>query len=291
MPKNLKSVVDGITELPTLPEVVSELIRLLENPKSSAEDVNKLMEKDISLTAKILRLVNSAYYGMPNKISSVRQAVVILGFSTVKSLAISASVFDMFSSNIDEEVFSQSKFWIHSIGCACLGRVIGRMEAGVDEDATFVLGLMHDIGKLVLFQYAAEEFEAVVTLAQEESLHFYDAEHRVLDTDHAEIGGWLAERWGLAEDVARGIRYHHAVGEAEERRIPAICSFADFITKRKQIGSAGDFAPPALDSDVWTALSLKKEKIPDMIQKVDDEMSKAGIFFDEAMQHNVMGEA
>jgi len=149
MPRDLRSIVRDISDLPTLPQVVTRIMSMMDDPNASAEDVNNVLERDPTLVAKILKLVNSAFYGLPHKISSVRQAIVILGFSTVRSLAISAAVFDLFGEGNDE-AFSRIKFWEHSIGVASAARLVGRREGGIDEETAFVTGLLHDLGKLVL---------------------------------------------------------------------------------------------------------------------------------------------
>ncbi len=286
MAKDLRSIVRKITELPTLPQVVTVILSLIDSPDSSAEDINKVMEKDPALVGKILKLVNSAYYGLPNKVNSVRQSIVILGFSTVKSLAISASVFDLFDSK-RSQAFSREAFWGHSIGCACVSRLVGHREAGVDEETAFVVGLLHDIGKLVIDQYAPAEFDAVVNLAQEKQISFYEAEQVVLvDTNHAEVGAWVAEQWALSPDLINAIRNHHAVSTVEDRPsklLAAICRFANFICHKRGVGASGNFNVPQLDPEAWATMSIKKEDLPKMIEAINAELARTDAFFSMAM--------
>ena len=252
MAKDLRSIVKKIDELPTLPQVVTVILSLIDSPDSSAEDINKVMEKDPSLVGKILKLVNSAYYGLPNKVNSVRQAIVILGFSTVKSLAISASVFDMFDST-REASFNREEFWTHSIGTGCVARLVGHREPGVDEETAFVAGLLHDIGKMVLDQYAPHEFDAIINAAQTRKLSFYQAEKEVLvETNHAEIGAWVGEQWKLSEELVGAIRYHHEVSVPEHhdtRKLAGICRFSNFICQKRNVDSSGNYCKPELDSE------------------------------------------
>jgi putative nucleotidyltransferase with HDIG domain len=285
LPRDLRSIVKKIAELPTLPQVVTVILSLIDSPDSSAEDINKVMEKDPSLVGKILKLVNSAYYGLPNKVNSVRQAIVILGFSTVKSLAISASVFDMFDSS-RETSFNREAFWTHSIGCGCVARLVGHREPGVDDETAFVVGLLHDIGKLVLDQYAPREFDAVVRLAKGRNSTFYEAETEVLEaTNHAEIGAWVAEQWKLSPELTEAIRFHHNIGATEHpdtRALAAICRFSNFICQKRNVGTSGNFNEPIMDADAWAALSLKKEDLPKLVEAVNVELTKSNAFLNMA---------
>jgi len=284
MAKDLRSIVRKITDLPTLPQVVTVILALIDNPDSSAEDVNRVMEKDPALVGKILKLVNSAYYGLPNKINAVRQAIVILGFSTVKSLAISASVFDMFDETKASD-FNREDFWAHSIGCAAVGRLVGRREPGVDEETAFVVSLLHDLGKMVLDQYAPDEFAEILTLAKERGGAFWEVEGEVLDTNHAEIGAWLAERWGLSEELRNGIQFHHRVAEAPEgigQVLASVAAFADYIVLQKGVGASGNYGKPELDREAWARLSLKRDDLPKFIETVTQELEKTDVFFSAA---------
>jgi putative nucleotidyltransferase with HDIG domain len=209
----------------------------------------------------------------------VRQAIVILGFSTVKSLAISASVFDMFDSD-RQTTFSREDFWMHSIGCACVCRLLGHREPGVDEETSFVVGLLHDIGKLVLDQYVPEEFDTIAGLARERGTSFLEAEAEVLvETNHAEIGAWVAEQWKLSEELTGAIRNHHDVSIIEDqatRHLAAICRFSNFICNKRKVGCSGDFDEPVMDSESWAALAMPKEDLPKLVETVNQELAKSG---------------
>lgn len=286
MAKDLRSIVRRINELPTLPQVVTVILSLIDSPDSSAEDINRVMEKDPALVGKILKLVNSAYYGLPNKVNSVRQSIVILGFSTVKSLAISASVFDMFDET-RSTAFSREAFWSHSIGCACVSRLVGHREAGTDEETAFVLGLLHDIGKLVLDQYSPAEFDAIVNQAREKGTSFYAAEKDILvETNHAEVGAWVAEQWGLSEELINAIRCHHEVASIEHRPtkvLSSICRFSNFICQKRGVGNSGNYNTPELDPEAWATLSIGKDDLPRLVESVNQELSRTDAFFSTAM--------
>jgi len=148
----VRSITEKIIGLPTLPTVVSKMIELVDNPKTSAQTLTSLISTDQALTAKILKLANSAYYGFPREIISVNLAVVVLGFNTVKDMGLSVSVLDAFKSNQDEGIFEMTKFWEHSICCAIGAKMLARTYGYRITSEAFVAGLLHDVGKVVLNQ-------------------------------------------------------------------------------------------------------------------------------------------
>ena len=146
---NLKNIVGRIVDLPTLPKVVSHLLCAVEDPRSSAREINLIMSNDPALAARILKLVNSSFYAMPSPVTSIQQAVVILGFNTVRSLALSASVFDTFAG---KSGFSHENFWLQSLTCALMCENLGARSDCLRIDSCFTLGLLHGIGKIILHE-------------------------------------------------------------------------------------------------------------------------------------------
>jgi HD-like signal output (HDOD) protein len=277
--RDLKSIVDRIIDLPTLPQVVTRIMSLLEDPSSSAKDINDVMCQDPALVAKILKVVNSAFYGLPNRVSSISQAVVILGFNTVKSLAVSASVLDMFGEG--DEDFSYEQFWAHAVGCATLSEAIAREQPEAQPETAFVLGLIHDLGKLVLDQFAPAEFREILALAKEQETSFYEAEVQVLETSHADIGFWLAQKWQLADDLAEAIHHQHSIEEAPDassRQLASICSFADYVCRLKRYGAAGNYGKPVLPVKAWEQLTYAQEDLPALNERLNAELHRADAF-------------
>ncbi len=273
--RDLKSIVDRIVDLPTLPQVVSTIMSLLDDPDSSAKDINDVMVNDPALAGKILKLVNSAFYGLPNTVSSIQQAIAILGFNTIKSLAISASVFDLFGA--DDAGFSYEGFWTHSVGSATIAHLFAGKEPGVSKDTAFVVGLLHGIGRLVLDQYAPVEFQEIIAIAKERELPFHLAEKEVIDTSYADIGYWVANKWKLADDVQNAIKYQDRVAECpdEYKSLTAILAFSSYICRLRQYGSNGDFNNPTVPRDAWETLHIEKDDLPALMEQIKEELEKA----------------
>ncbi|MDA0749049.1 MAG: HDOD domain-containing protein [bacterium] len=207
--QRLRRVTEKIIGLPTLPTIITQLIGLLGNPKSSARQVAQLISTDQALTAKILKVANSAFYGFPREIATVQLAIVVLGFEQVKNLSLSVAVLKRFSKGTEHRLFDRQRFWDHAIACGVAGRLLARKFQPKMEGEAFVAGVLHDIGKLILIEYFAEEFSQALELAEAEEMSIAEAEEQVLGVTHADVGGWLAEKWNLPPALVQALAFHH----------------------------------------------------------------------------------
>lgn len=198
---------DSIRDLPTLPEVAVQLNGLLERAETTVEEVGDTIKTDQAIVGKMLRLVNSSFYGLGKKVTTVPRAVVILGFNMIRNALISVSIIDSMNGFGGGGVDLKA-FWRHAISCAVIGRHLSiRGGIGLPEEA-FTVGIVHDIGKLVLAKYYPEEFYRIIEKIAAGNT-FFEAEAGVLPTRHNEIGAYLAWRWGLPQVICDGIRFSH----------------------------------------------------------------------------------
>jgi putative nucleotidyltransferase with HDIG domain len=200
---------DRIEEIPTLPTIVFELNKYLQDPDTSIKTICDTIEKDQAIALKILKLVNSAFYGFKSKISDVRNAIVLLGYNAVRNAIVSLSVINTFSKRAALMDFDISQFWKHSLAVAVTSKNIAQLSKKESPDNCFVGGLLHDVGKVILAQYFPDLFEKVWTTLQNEHLSFFEAEQKELPIDHAKIGAHLASKWQLPEGLVEAIRLHH----------------------------------------------------------------------------------
>ncbi|MGD8882935.1 MAG: HDOD domain-containing protein, partial [Desulfobacterales bacterium] len=204
---------DRIEEIPTLPTIVFELNKYLKDPDTSLKTVCETIEKDQAVALKILKLVNSAFYGFKTKISDLRNAIVLLGYNAVRNAIVSLSIINSFSKRVALVEFDISQFWKHSLAVAVTSKNIAQLSKKESPDNCFVGGLLHDIGKVILAQYFPDLFEKVWTTLQgtlqNENLSFYEAEQKKLSIDHTKIGAHLASKWQLPEGLLEAIRWHH----------------------------------------------------------------------------------
>ncbi len=279
---DLKQLTGEITELPTLPQVAVTLMDLLDDPSTSANEINRVMARDPALASKILKLVNSAYYGLPNKVSSLNQAIVILGFKTVKSVALSASVMGLFKGPKESGLFDRQQFWKHSIACACVSRAAAQKQKGFDSEMAFSAGLLHDIGKQVLEHYIPSQTDKIVKTALDRKCSFIEAEGEVLETNHAEIGKWLAETWQLPRELGEALGSHHDLAGASGKELVAVLQFANYLAKVKGVGAPGSGETPELSKEVWDILTVDKGDLPELVAAINQEIEAASSWLEVA---------
>ena len=281
---NIQKIIGTIDKLPTLPYVVSTLNDLIRNPNTSASDIHKIIMKDQALSSRILKLVNSAFYGFSERISSISHAIVILGFNTVKNVALTASVFDMFSKADDREVvFDRQAFWLHSLACAGAARLIAtKVKLPAVEDI-FVAGLVHDIGKLVLDQFVHEKFVEIAKLVQDRNILIKNAEETVLDgINHSQVGAWLATRWKLPTGLVQMIGLHHRPEIADQLIKPVACvHLADIVVRSLDIGSGGDRKIPSVNKEAWDALGVTIKDLDAVMAGMEKELKETEAFLTE----------
>ncbi len=234
----IRMIAGKISGLPTLPTVVSKMIDLVDNPRTTTKTLAKLISHDPALTARILKLANSAYYGFSREISTVDTAIIVMGFNAVKEMGLSLSVYDTFKNVNSVQGFDVSRFWEHSVAVGVAARFLSRKFKVGDPAEMFVAGLLHDIGKMILLQYMPDDFNIVVETMIEDNLAYFTAEERVLGISHGEIGYILAKRWHLPVCISACIFAHHFPDRSPEfGREAAIVDLADFVCHRANIGN------------------------------------------------------
>lgn len=255
----LRIIEDELQDLPPLPAVVTRVMQTINDPTTSAADLNRLISGDPALTSKVLRLVNSSYYGFPRRIATITHAVVILGFNTVRNLTTSLGVFSAFDPKGQQTAMDRDKFWAHSLGTAVAAGVLARRKnipvKAVEE--VFVGGLLHDIGKLFLDQYFPDQYAIALKLAAAAKISIWDAEKTALGVGHALVGKRVAEKWNLPPSLTSMIMLHHQPAFSKEHfEITAVVQAADMVARKLKLGSGGDALVPALSPEVQQWLNL-----------------------------------
>ena len=261
-----KKMLREIKNLPTLPGIVAKLGKMAEDPDTTTEQMGRVISKDHILASKLLRLVNSAFYGFPQRISSLNSAIILLGFNVIKSLIISASIFEVMEAQ-DVEL------WEHSLGCAVVCNVLARHLGVKDPEEISTAGLIHDIGKVAIKMELPKEYEMITELSQEKQISRLEAEREILGLDHAEVGSWLAKSWNLPNKLVEPIACHHDPQLArEEQMASAIVHFGNIMIRGFGYGHAGDIWVPPLNNKAWKLLDLAPIDIDPLLQEIEEKL-------------------
>jgi putative nucleotidyltransferase with HDIG domain len=272
----LKSRVKAMKNVPTLPDVYEKVSRLVENPNTAAEEIAGVISSDQALSAKILRVVNSALHGFPGRISSVTHALIILGFDVVQGLILSTSVFDMMMGK------GLQGMWEHSLGSAVGAGVIARKMNQPNAEEISIGALLHDIGKVIIRTELPEEATKVDEAVEKEGMSIYQAEEKVLGVAHTTVGRWLCEEWNLPNKLTDPIAYHHKPYMSELVKIPtAIVHVADALVRANGFGFAGDDLVPQIDHRAWEMLRISDSQLEEIVREMNDQLEDAGDFLSD----------
>jgi len=239
--EKIRRISRSLLGLKPLPTIIARIIGMIDDPRTNASDLGKVISTDQVLTTKVLRLANSAYYGLPRRIGTIELAVVVLGFDALKDVALSVSLLNRFSNISQNTKFDMSLFWEHSITCGIISKMLAEKYSPELKGEAFVAGLLHDIGKLIVIEYLNEEFEEIHKIIKKEQIAFHKAEKKILNINHAEIGSWLAERSNLPIELVDSIGYHHSPHKAKENNLlPTIVYFSNYLVKKFKYGFSGN---------------------------------------------------
>jgi len=236
----MRSRIESIRDLPTLPTVAFEVNRLLEDVNTRIQDVTVAIERDQALTVKILKLVNSAFFGLRGRVGNISRAVIVLGFNTVRSAVLSVAVIEAFGKRRHPlQGFDIRRFWLHAIAVAVTSRHLAERLRSVAPEDAFTAGLLHDVGKLILYQFFPELFAQIWNEAAGQGLTFSDAETRFSPLGHAGIGRILARRWQLPEELVRAVGAHHAVAASQDLPLWLVVHAANAAVHAAEDGRVG----------------------------------------------------
>lgn len=271
-------------QLPTLPSVITIVLELIRSSKTSASDIGQAISSDIALSTKILKIVNSAFYGFPKKIGTVSQAVVILGFNTIKSAILGVSIIEAFDDMHKGEAvyFDREEFWKHAIGTASASRAIAKVIGFAEVEEAFVAGILHDVGKLILDQFANNKFREIIRRVHTEKIPMEKAEREVIGFTHSSIGSFIIDKWNFPETLSKAVLFHNTPNlsgdDVEINKLVSIIHIANIISRSLNIGSSGEAIMPRLSRFSWDLLKLDVKQLPDIMENTLIEFRNASDF-------------
>ncbi len=278
-------IASRLDELPTLPTVANELNHVINDPLSDAKDVEKVMANDQSLTTKVLKLINSAYYAIPGGVSNLTRAIAYLGFDTINQVVLTASIFSTLKVEAESSEFQMEGFWKHSVGVGMASESIAKFVKHPTPADLFTCGLIHDMGKIALYVIDPELFLSIVKHAKTKEITFYEAEEELETVKHTLIGVMLAEKWKLPQLIQSAIQYHHQThplkrggASPELQQVIDITILANLFTHALKFGDSGHDKALNAPVEMFERLNIPKNKIPVLLDDLKEVISNADAF-------------
>lgn len=269
MADSLKQYVQQITQLPTIPVVAQEILRLVHDELTSVNKLDNIIENDPPITAKILSVANSAFFGYKTPTKDIHNAVLRIGFNNVRDVALGVSLMTVFEEKEGKvSAFDYQRIFNHSVTVGAVAQLISKELKMKFSEEIFMNGILHDLGYLVLNKYFADTYMKVLGIF-EKGRNLLEAEKEVLDFTHAEIGAWLAEKWNLPEEVLETILYHHNPSSAKKhlKRV-AVIHIADYIVSKGIFTAIKDNPGYPLDISTLNVLGISENKLIEMEGKI-----------------------
>lgn len=279
-----EQIIDAVKRtrnLPSVPDVVMRLEEELRSKQPSIDEVTKIIEHDPSLSLRILSVANSAFYRRGKEATSVKQAMVRLGFMEVRRLAVAVVLIDNYKSVSGG---SPQLFWGHSLAVGFATKVVAAFCTVKPDprmvEATFTIGLLHDLGVLVMQTLFPDDYQAMMDRLSQTGGEVCDLETETWAIDHGEVGAILMRRWELPETLCEAVQYHHRPWQCHSanKNIVQLVHLADFICSNQGYGRRTQALPAAFDESAWDSLGLSLDRVPEIIDKVREEGERSQVF-------------
>lgn len=261
--------------LPVLPQIVGQVLKLADDPNSSAMSMERVIERDAAITAKLLRVASSSYYGVPN-VQSISRAISVLGMNSIRTQVVGIAYQQIISGKPNAAHFNKADFWTHSLAVATIARILGKLRAPGKSEELFCAGMLHDIGLLVLDRFAPAELDEAVKLARDEGIPLHEAEKQLFDFHHGEVGGLLAEKWGLPRALKNAIKYHHDwQDDSDEMMTTAFIAVANDLAKQAGFRAGSPDIDEGLDDDAVKLIAIAPEQLEVIKPVIAQDVEKA----------------
>lgn len=273
---DLIDTINKIENLPTLPVVAQQILKLISTRNWSMSKISDVITRDQAIAAKVIRLTNSAFYGLRSRITSIKHAIVILGLNTVKNLVIGVSVVNTFEDSAQASIFNREQFWMHTFSTAMGAKLIAKHLQKSNEEDYFLAGLLHDIGILAIDQFLHQEFMEILKRSLQDNADFLASEMDVLGMSHAGVGGFIAKKWNIPDFLTHSIRYHHTPEsfpyevESSSSHISVI-HVADVMAQKTGVGKFIENFNPLLNDKTFNDLVIPQSALDKIFDKVKQE--------------------
>jgi HD-like signal output (HDOD) protein len=255
------------TSLPTLPVIINNIIVKAKSDNTTPEDLAHFISNDQALSARVLKIANSPYYGLPRKIDSITRAIIIIGFREIISIALGSGIFKMLTPRDKDDLIDVNDLWKHSIGVGFASKQVGMVTGKSLEESTMLVGLLHDVGKILFLIYFLADYAEVLVKHQTEGAPLHLVEYELLEIDHAEMAYLLMKQWNFPDNICIPVRFHHNIDQcpAEHLTRALMVNAADYICHAAGIGSSANIAPDKNEA-VFQAIGLTEEGLQGLIE-------------------------
>jgi len=268
-----KAYLKDLQDLPSLPAIALQALAVAEDPLSTASDLLRVILSDPPLAAKVLKVANSVHFHRGHAVSDLQTAIVRLGFSNVRNLLMGVSVIRAFNTYFVGAPYTREDFWVHSIAVGITASRLSGESAQLCASSSFVMGLLHDIGQLVLDRVARGPFAEAIRVAQDGRIPLFEAERLRLGSDHAAVAGELLESWRFPRELVEPVRWHHEPSRCDEAHRPhaSLLEAADWICDTHKIGNSGNDHPVTPSAGCLRTLGLNEASIAALVDAVQKE--------------------
>lgn len=263
-----KRLITSITKIAALPDVCIKFSTALRDPKTSNRELEEILSDDVAMAARVLRIANSAMYSFPSRVDTISQAATIIGYKQLNDIVLACSVINMFK-GLPQDLVDMESFWRHSIACAVAARIIAAHRRVANIEQYFTAGLLHDVGRLIIFVELPKHASEILSKSKETSTPMYKIEQEVLGFDHAKLGGMLLSNWKLPKRLVDSVAYHHVpVRSHDYMAETSVVHVADIICHALKHGESGERFVPELNDAAWESLGLSTDVIGPVLDQV-----------------------
>jgi HD-like signal output (HDOD) protein len=282
LPPELQKAMARVTDISSLPEVTTRIVEVVEDPKSTAQHMHDIVKNDPALAAKILKVVNSAFYGLPSQIASLDRAIVMLGLSAVKNIALAASLSQLFRPGAISERFAARDLWTHCIAVGVCTRLLAQASFGLAEEA-FVAGLVHDVGLLIEYQLFPKKLREVVERCETRPQDFCAVERELIGADHQAFGAALGARWKFPPALRSAISHHHNPVrlKPELRKLVTAVQVADTICCQNELGFYLTAQHQEVTDDLLEFVGVREPQVAELLEVLPERIQEAEQIFGE----------
>jgi HD-like signal output (HDOD) protein len=272
MPLSISQLIIGIPSLGSYAGVIGEIEVVLDDPSSTLANLGEVIEKDPDLTARLLKLGNSAFFGFPSRLETVAEAISLIGIQQVKDLILASSVVEIFQ-GIPADFVSMESFWKHSLSCGIGARCLAVARQMPAAEKYFVAGLLHDLGRLVLLSRAPQQAGEVFHRYRRSRILLRDAENEILGFNHAQVGEALLRHWQYPANLVHAVAYHHQpISGGVYQLESSVVHVADYLVHAMQMGNSGERFVPPLNVKAWERLGLSTNILESVTKSIDEQI-------------------